>query len=268
MNEGTSNSRSSSPNSIPWLGLLVTIALTVVTIFLINRVVPPNDRCTSDLIAQTKGLEFSLGTKLGDAGAKVSPAAQSELSERLQEYAQTTALLCRMNASGALSDANYATQVSQINSQLGALRNAGLNGGFASASRADIAQVIFDALSQQAIGPFIVFFEWTASTITPEALQIIDSAARACSQTRARGANLVMNVAGYGADGESDSEKIATNRLISVVEEMNNRGCDVPATISIHSPARDSDPIRITPVDGFRGLENRRVEITFSPAVI
>lgn len=265
MNDSTSNSRLGSPNAVPWLGLWVTIALTIVTIFLINRVVPPIDRCTSDLLAQTKGLEFNLKTKLVDAGAKMSPAAQSELSERLQEYAQTTALLCRMNASGALSDAKYATQVSQINSQLGALRNAGVSGGFANASRADIAQVIFDALSRQVIGPFIVFFEWTDSKITPDALQIIDSAARACSQTRANGANLVMNVAGYGANGESNVEKIATNRLISVVEEMNNRGCDVPATISIHSSARDPESFRVITIDG---VGDRRVEITFSPVVI
>jgi hypothetical protein len=256
-------STAKAPAAFPWLGIVGIVAAAIVALFLVNRVVPAADTCSSDLLTQTRGLDFNLKTKAVDAGANVSPAAQTALTEKLQEYVQASSTLCRMNKSGVLPNAEYATQIAQINSQIGILKKAADAGllGSSQVTRTDIEKILYASLNARVHdGPFIVFFDWSKNQVSPEAGTILDNVASACKAAREAGGKPILDVRGFDSQGEEDSgPPLPAERLISVVDYVRQHGCDVPATIAVNPPTA-----LVPTADGIREPANRRVEIGFS----
>ena len=193
--------KSTARKSVPWLGIVIVITTALVLVYLIQKVIPEQDGCTSDLIAQARGLDFGVENTVFKASAKVSPAAQNVLTERLQEYAQQTSFSCRMFKAGVLSVDEYRISIDQINKEIGALRSAASKGELASptTTKADLSRVVYEALNQGPLGPYIVFFDWSRGEVTPEAKNIIENAAALCRRARSAGATFVANVQAYRA---------------------------------------------------------------------
>ena len=109
-------------------------------------------------------------------------------------------------------------------------------------------------------GPYIVFFEWDKSDITPEAATILNNAVSAYANC---GAASVM-LAGH-ADRSGSAQYnvgLSQRRANAVRSYMTARG--VPDT-RISSEAFGESQPRVPTADGVRELQNRRVEITYGP---
>jgi len=109
-------------------------------------------------------------------------------------------------------------------------------------------------------GPYIVFFEWDKSDITPEAATILNNAVSAYANC---GAAAVM-LAGH-ADRSGSSQYnvgLSQRRAAAVRSYMSARG--VPDTRISTEAFGESQP-RVPTADGVRELQNRRVEITYGP---
>jgi outer membrane protein OmpA-like peptidoglycan-associated protein len=110
------------------------------------------------------------------------------------------------------------------------------------------------------IGPFIVFFDWDRSDITPQAAAILDNAAAAYQQT---GQAQVM-LAGH-ADRSGSAQYnvgLSQRRADSVRQYLAGRG--VPDTAIGTEAFGEGRPL-VETADGVREPQNRRVEITFGP---
>lgn len=109
-------------------------------------------------------------------------------------------------------------------------------------------------------GPYIVFFGWDQSNITPEAATILDNAV---SAYRNCGAASVMLAGHTDTSGTKRyNEGLAMRRNSSVTEYLSGRG--VPGT-RISSEAFGETQLRVPTADGVRELQNRRVEVTYGP---
>jgi OOP family OmpA-OmpF porin len=109
-------------------------------------------------------------------------------------------------------------------------------------------------------GPYIVFFEWDKSDITPEAATILNNAASAYANC---GSAAVM-LAGH-ADRSGSSQYnvgLSQRRANAVRSYMTARG--IPDS-RISSEAFGESMPRVPTADGVRELQNRRVEITYGP---
>ncbi|GGE01935.1 membrane protein [Tsuneonella deserti] len=109
-------------------------------------------------------------------------------------------------------------------------------------------------------GPYIVFFEWDRSDITPEAATILNNAASAYANC---GAAAVM-LAGH-ADRSGSAQYnvgLSQRRADAVRSYMTARG--IPDT-RISTEAFGETQPRVPTADGVRELQNRRVEITYGP---
>ncbi|MET1755069.1 OmpA family protein, partial [Novosphingobium sp. RD2P27] len=109
-------------------------------------------------------------------------------------------------------------------------------------------------------GPYIVFFDWDKSEITPEAATILDSAVSAYGNC----ASVPIMLAGYTDRSGSAQYNLglSARRNDSVRAYLTSRG--IPgATIS--SEAFGENNPRVPTADGVRELQNRRVEITYGP---
>lgn len=109
-------------------------------------------------------------------------------------------------------------------------------------------------------GPYIVFFDWDKSDITPEAAGILDSAVSAYANC----ARVPIMLAGY-ADRSGNpryNQGLSERRNSSVTAYLTSRG--IPAG-SITSQAFGENNNRVPTADGVRELQNRRVEITYGP---
>ncbi|MEP0189171.1 MAG: OmpA family protein [Erythrobacter sp.] len=109
-------------------------------------------------------------------------------------------------------------------------------------------------------GPYIVFFDWDQSAITPEAATILDSAVTAYANCGM--ANVML--AGH-ADRSGNVQYnigLSERRNESVTTYLAGRG--VPASKIGAQAFGESSPRKATP-DGVRELENRRVEVTYGP---
>ena len=111
-----------------------------------------------------------------------------------------------------------------------------------------------------ATGPYVVFFNWDKSDITPEAATILDSAVSAYSNC---GTASVM-LAGYTDTSGSAAYNmgLAERRNASVRSYLTSRG--IPDG-RISSEAFGENDLRVPTADGVRELQNRRVRITYGP---
>ena len=109
-------------------------------------------------------------------------------------------------------------------------------------------------------GPYIVFFEWDKSDITPDAATILDNAVSAYSNC---GSAQVM-LAGYADRSGSASYNVGLSqrRADSVKAYVASKG--IPDGVITTQAFGESNP-RVETADGVRELQNRRVEITYGP---
>lgn len=109
-------------------------------------------------------------------------------------------------------------------------------------------------------GPYIVFFDWDKSDITPEAATILDSAVSAYGNCN----SVPIMLAGY--TDRSGTPKynlgLSARRNDSVRAYLTSHG--IPDG-SISSQAFGEANPRVPTADGVRELQNRRVEITYGP---
>ena len=109
-------------------------------------------------------------------------------------------------------------------------------------------------------GPFIVFFDWDRSDITPEAASILDNAAAAYQQTGSANVLLAGNADKSGSDQYNVG--LSQRRADAVRAYMVGRG--IPdGTISTEAFG-ESRPL-VETADGVREPQNRNVQITFGP---
>ena len=109
-------------------------------------------------------------------------------------------------------------------------------------------------------GPFIVFFEWDKSDITPEAASILDNAV---TQYQNCGNAQVM-VAGHADKSGSASYNVGLSqrRADAVRSYLGSRS--IPEA-SITTQAFGEDRPRVDTADGVREVQNRRVEVMYGP---
>ena len=109
-------------------------------------------------------------------------------------------------------------------------------------------------------GPYIVFFDWDKSDITPEAASILDSAVTAYANC----ANVPIMLAGY--TDRSGTERynmgLSARRNTSVRGYLTSKG--IPDDRITSQAFGEANP-RVPTADGVRELQNRRVEITYGP---
>ncbi|WP_156437822.1 MULTISPECIES: OmpA family protein, partial [unclassified Sphingomonas] len=109
-------------------------------------------------------------------------------------------------------------------------------------------------------GPYIVFFEWDKSDITPEAAGILDNAV---SNYQSCGNAQVM-LAGHADKSGAASYNVGLSqrRADATRAYLSSRG--IPDGVITTEAFGESRP-RVDTADGVRELQNRRVEITYGP---
>ena len=109
-------------------------------------------------------------------------------------------------------------------------------------------------------GPYIVFFDWDKSDITPEASTILDSAVSAYGNC----ARVPVMIAGYTDRSGSAkyNQGLSERRAGSVRSYMTAHGVEDSA---ITAQGFGENNNRVPTADGVRELQNRRVEITYGP---
>lgn len=110
------------------------------------------------------------------------------------------------------------------------------------------------------VGPFIVFFDWDRSDITPQAAAILDNAAAAYQQT---GQAQVVLAGHADRSGSADyNVGLSQRRADAVRSYLSGRG--VPSGAIATEAFGESRPL-VETADGVREPQNRRVEIQFGP---
>ena len=109
-------------------------------------------------------------------------------------------------------------------------------------------------------GPYIVFFEWDKSDITPEAASILDNAVTAygdCGQAQ-------VMLAGHADKSGTPKYNLGLSqrRNDSVQAYLTSKG--IPGGVITTKAFGEGAP-RVETADGVRELQNRRVEITYGP---
>lgn len=109
-------------------------------------------------------------------------------------------------------------------------------------------------------GPYIVFFDWDRSDITPEAGTILDSAVTAYGNCDV----VPIMLAGYTDRSGSNQYNLglSARRNSSVRDYLTTRG--IPSDRITGQAFGEANP-RVPTADGVRELQNRRVEITYGP---
>jgi outer membrane protein OmpA-like peptidoglycan-associated protein len=109
-------------------------------------------------------------------------------------------------------------------------------------------------------GPFIVFFEWDKSNITPEAASILDNAITAYQSC----GNAQIMLAGYAdrSGPASYNVGLSQRRADSVKAYMVDHS--IPEGVITTQAFGETNP-RVQTADGVREVQNRRVEITYGP---
>jgi len=112
-------------------------------------------------------------------------------------------------------------------------------------------------------GPFLVFFDWDRSVITPEAAAILD---RAADQYAATGQTSVTLAGHADKSGKADYNVALSQRRADAVKAyMTGKG--VAAGVITTEAFGESRPL-VDTADGVREPQNRRVEITFGGAPV
>lgn len=110
-------------------------------------------------------------------------------------------------------------------------------------------------------GPFLVFFDWDRSNITPEAAAILD---RAADQYASTGQTSVTLAGHADKSGKADYNVALSQRRADAVKAyMTGKG--VAAGVIATEAFGESRPL-VDTADGVREPQNRRVEITFGGA--
>ncbi|MDB5672046.1 MAG: flagellar motor protein MotB, partial [Alphaproteobacteria bacterium] len=109
-------------------------------------------------------------------------------------------------------------------------------------------------------GPFMVFFDWDKSDITPQAAAILDNAAAAYQQT---GQAQVM-LAGHADRSGSDQYNVGLSQRRADSVKAYLAGHGIPDGVITTQAFGESKPL-VETADGVREPQNRRVEITFGP---
>ena len=109
-------------------------------------------------------------------------------------------------------------------------------------------------------GPYIVFFDWDKSDITPEAATILDSAVTAYANC----ASVPIMLAGYAdrSGSVTYNQALSERRNAAVTAYLSDHG--IPGG-AITSQGFGESNNRVPTADGVRELQNRRVEITYGP---
>ena len=109
-------------------------------------------------------------------------------------------------------------------------------------------------------GPYIVFFNWDRSDITPEAASVLNNAISAYQNC----GNASVMLAGYTDRSGTVQYNLglAARRNASVRQYMTGRG--IPDARISSEAFGEANP-RVPTADGVRELQNRRVEITYGP---
>ncbi len=109
-------------------------------------------------------------------------------------------------------------------------------------------------------GPFIVFFEWDKSDITPEAASILDNAV---TQYQSCGNAQVM-LAGHADKSGAASYNVGLSqrRADGVKAYLSSHA--IPDSVISTEAFGESRP-RVDTADGVREVQNRRVEVTYGP---
>jgi len=109
-------------------------------------------------------------------------------------------------------------------------------------------------------GPYIVFFDWDKSDLTPEAASILDSAIQAYGNC----GTVPIMLAGYTdlSGTQRYNLGLSARRNASVRAYLTSHGI---ADSTISSQAFGKLNPRVPTADGVREVQNRRVEITYGP---
>ena len=109
-------------------------------------------------------------------------------------------------------------------------------------------------------GPFIVFFDWDRSDITPQAESILDNAAEQYRQI----GNAQVVLAGHADRSGPDQYNVGLSqrRAENVRQYLAGRG--IPEGVMRTEAFGESSP-QVQTADGVREPQNRRVEVTFGP---
>lgn len=110
-------------------------------------------------------------------------------------------------------------------------------------------------------GPFIVFFDWDKSDITPEAASILDNVAAQYAST----GQASVTLAGHADKSGSDQYNVGLSerRAAAVRDYLTGKG--VPGGVITSEAFGESRPL-VETADGVREPQNRRVEINFAGA--
>lgn len=108
-------------------------------------------------------------------------------------------------------------------------------------------------------GPFLIFFDWQATEVTPQAAAVLDNAVGAIRDLQQGDDRVLVYVAGY-TDIPDNATAIARGRALAVRRYFVSKG--VPASaISVESFGA-SRPL--VPAEGGREPQNRRTEVTLA----
>jgi OmpA-OmpF porin, OOP family len=109
-------------------------------------------------------------------------------------------------------------------------------------------------------GPYIVFFDWNQSDLTPEASAILDNAVAAYGNCN----SIPIMLAGYAdrSGSATYNQGLSERRNTTVRGYLTGHG--IPAG-GIGSKGFGEENNRVPTADGVRELQNRRVEITYGP---
>ncbi|WP_174286451.1 OmpA family protein, partial [Sphingomonas bacterium] len=111
-------------------------------------------------------------------------------------------------------------------------------------------------------GPFIVFFEWNKSDITPEAGSILDNAV---TQYQSCGTAQVM-LAGFTDTSGTPKYNIGlSQRRANAVKAYMTAHAIPDGVITTQAYGEDPAHLRVQTADGVREVQNRRVEVTYGP---
>jgi outer membrane protein OmpA-like peptidoglycan-associated protein/opacity protein-like surface antigen len=110
-------------------------------------------------------------------------------------------------------------------------------------------------------GPFIVFFEWDKSDITPEAASILDNAIG--QYANCGSANVLL--AGHADKSGAPKYNVALSQRRADAVKAYFVAHAIPDSVITEQAFGESKP-RVDTADGVREVQNRRVEITYGPA--
>jgi OmpA-OmpF porin, OOP family len=109
-------------------------------------------------------------------------------------------------------------------------------------------------------GPYIVFFDWDKSDITPDAASILDNAAAAYGNC----GNAQVMLAGHADKSGKPAYNVGLSERRNAAVRAYLDGKGIADSVITTQAFGEGSP-RVPTADGVRELQNRRVEITYGP---